>query len=614
MLTQESPTFDPLDDQGQELLQIIKTRALTAHFQPIVDLQGGAILGFEALIRGPSDSCLHSPPALFEAAQRCGLRAQMERCALRTVVHRFVELDLPGQIFVNVSSDVLMAGLEQRWPLILAELAEIGLAPRRIVVELTENQPVKDYARLRRCFTLLRTAGFELAIDDLGEGFSSLKRWVESRPDFVKVDRYFIEGLHRDPLKQQFVRALSAIAREAEAKIIAEGVESADELSVLQDIGFTIVQGYLFARPHPSPAASLSPQILKRIRPARSLTLPSAEGRSRTAAALAQQVPTITAAASCLTVYQMFTEQAQLNCLPALDAAGRPIGLLRRLDVMERMSRPYMRELYGRRPCTALMIDAPLIFDAGTSLQTMSEAVVATDVRHYTDGFIVTQGSEFAGMGSIADLMRAITEIQIHTARYANPLTLLPGNVPIHDYVDSLIEQQTHFVVAYFDLDNFKPFNDIYGYRRGDDLIQMTARVLAGASDEDLDFLGHIGGDDFVVIFRSSDWEARVSAALSEFDRTAWAFFDEKHRQEGGYVAQDRRGEAVFHPLVTLSAGVVPVAPGSHPNHVGVSATAAEVKHRAKRMPGSSFFVDRRRSPAVDQPATVSATSSSSRP
>ena len=312
----------------------------------------------------------------------------------------------------------------------------------------------------------------------------------------------------------------------------------------------------------------------------------------------------------------MFLEQPQLNGIPALDAGGRPIGLLRRLDVMERMSRPYMRELYGRRPCTALMIDAPLIFDAGTSLQTMSEAVVATDVRHYTDGFIVTRGSEFAGMGSIADLMRAITEIQIHTARYANPLTLLPGNVPIHDYVDSLIEEQTHFVVAYFDLDNFKPFNDIYGYRRGDDLIQMTARVLASACDEDLDFLGHIGGDDFVVIFRSTDWEERVSAALSEFDRSAWAFFDEGHRQDGGYIAQDRRGEAVFHPLVTLSAGVVPIAPGSHPNHAGVSATAAEVKRRAKRMPGSSFFVDRRRSPrqrSLNQIATVSTASSSSR-
>lgn len=589
-----------------KLLLILETRALTAHFQAIVDLASGEILGFEALIRGPSDSCLYAPPALFEAAQRCGLRTDMERCALLVVARRFVELALPGKIFVNVSADVLISALEKNWRAIRRELDRLGLAPERIVVELTENQPVRDYSRLRRCFTLLRSAGIELAIDDLGEGFSSLKRWVELRPDFVKIDRYFIESLHRDPLKQQFVRALSAIASEADAKIIAEGVESVDELRVLQDIGFTIVQGYLFARPHASPASNLSPQVLKRIQSPRSQPLPATANGSRTAGALAQQVPTITAAASCSSVYQMFLERPPLNCIPALDAAGRPIGLLRRLDVMERMSRPYMRELYGRRPCTALMIDAPLIFDAGTSLQTMSEAVVATDVRHYTDGFIVTRDSEFAGMGSIADLMRAITEIQIHTARYANPLTLLPGNVPIHDYVDSLIEQRSHFVVAYFDLDNFKPFNDIYGYRRGDELIMRTAKVLSAICDDELDFLGHIGGDDFVVIFRSQDWESRVGEALAGFEESIRDCFDEGHREDGGYIAQDRRGEEMFHPLVTLSAGIVPVLPGSHPSHVGVATAAAEVKRRAKQMPGCAYFVDRRRTQSAAAPISSS--------
>lgn len=593
MIADKAPVADSYSEQRTELLLIIRTSKLSAHFQPIVDMRSGAIVAFEALVRGPSDSCLHSPVALFDAAQRCKLLVNMELCALRVVSRRFVELGLPGLLFVNVSSDVLMAGLESRWREVQHEIAAIGLKPENVVIELTENRPIADYARLRRIFTLLRSAGFELAIDDLGEGFSSLKRWAELRPGFVKIDRYFIEGLHRDPLKQQFVRALATIAREAEAQVIAEGVESPDELRVLQDMGFSIGQGYLFGRPHPAPASSLQPSVIMELTNNKPPLLPTARN-SRTAGTLAQQVPTITSSATCSSVYQTFLDNPRLNCVPALDACARPVGLLRRLDVMERMSRPFMRELYGRRPCSALMIDAPLIFDASTTLQTMSEAVVATDVRHYTDGFIVTRGGEFSGMGTIADLMRAITEIQIHTARYANPLTLLPGNVPIHDYVDSLIEQKARFVVAYFDLDNFKPFNDVYGYRRGDDLIQLTAQLLASICDEKQDFLGHIGGDDFVVIFRSRDWETRVCSALKNFDQSSSAYFKEGHRAQGGYLAQNRRGEEVFHPLVSLSAGIVPIAPGTHPNHVAVSAAAAEVKHHAKQIPGSSYFVDRR--------------------
>jgi diguanylate cyclase (GGDEF)-like protein len=99
--------------------------------------------------------------------------------------------------------------------------------------------------------------------------------------------------------------------------------------------------------------------------------------------------------------------------------------------------------------------------------------------------------------------MREITQMQIHAARYANPLTQLPGNVPINEHIDRLLESGTRFWVCYFDLDHFKPFNDVYGYRRGDDVIQLTGNILTSNCDPDRDFVGHIGGDDFMVLFQS---------------------------------------------------------------------------------------------------------------
>ena len=580
----------------QELVEIIASERLSAHFQPIVQLRGGEILGYEGLIRGPSDSALHSPLALFQAAERCGMLAAVERCALRILIRRFIELDLPGLLFLNASADFLLDDLEGRWRPSLQALAEAGLPPERIVIELTETRPVADYPRLRRLFTRLRSAGFALAIDDLGEGFASLRRWVELRPGFVKIDRYFIEGIHRDPLKQQFVRAMASIAQEAHARVIAEGVESPDELHVLQDLGFAIGQGYLFARPHPAPGKVLAGDLRERLftRSGQKTRATPLSRSARTAGALARPTEVAREHDTCAAVHARFISARELTLLPVLDNVGRPVGVLRRLDVMERMSKPFMRELYGHRPCRSLMAEACLIFDAATALETVSEAVVEVDTRHYSDGFIVTRQGEYAGMATIGDLMRAITEIQIHAARYANPLTLLPGNVPLDDQVDRLIEEDTPCVVAYFDIDNFKPYNDVYGYRRGDDLIQFTAAVLTRARDPERDFLGHVGGDDFVLIFRSEDWEMRVRSALQAFDAGSPDFYAPEHRSAGGFNSVDRQGREVWHPLVTLSAGVVPVSSRRLDNHVAVATAAAEVKSLAKSEPGSTYFVDRR--------------------
>jgi len=594
LLSSSAP--DAANELYEDLHSIIRERRLTPHYQPIVRLRAGEILGYEGLIRGPSDSYLHSPVALIEAADRLGLLVELERCALRVLARGFVEQGLPGQLFLNVSSEVLLAGVEQRLQMLLDELDALELAPQRIVIELTENKPASDYPRLRRVFNLLRTSGFGLAIDDLGEGFASLRRWVELRPGYVKIDRYFIEGLHRDPLKQQFVRALASIAADAQALVIAEGIETADELHVLQDLGFSIGQGYLFGRPHPQPAPSIAPDLSMRLfGKQRGFESRNTLARdARRAGGLAIMARTVAVSASCNQVHQHFVGDPESQALPVLDTDSRPVGLLRRVDVMELMSKPFMRERYGKRPCSALMSKPPLIFDACTSLQTMSEAVVATDARRYSDGFLVTRDGVYCGMGTIPDLMRAITEVQIHTARYANPLTLLPGNVPLDDWVDTLLEAGENFVVAYFDLDCFKPFNDLYGYRSGDEVIQFTARVLSESHDRETDFLGHVGGDDFVVVYRSTDWEARISEALERFEMGKSVFFAEDHLDAGGYTSLDRQGAEVFHALVTLSAGVVPIGGGRYANHVAVSTAAAEVKRLAKRQSGSSYFVERR--------------------
>jgi len=195
------------------------------------------------------------------------------------------------------------------------------------------------------------------------------------------------------------------------------------------------------------------------------------------------------------------------------------------------------------------------------------------------------------------DLLKKITELQIRNARYANPLTLLPGNVPIYEALDRLLTEGSRFAVAYCDLDHFKPFNDVYDYARGDQVIQKLAEVLSAHVDHRNDFVGHVGGDDFILIFTSNDWEARCEAILEQFEREIPAAYTVADREQGGIRSQDRSGNAVFYPLLTLSIGAVTPEPGSCQSHHDVAALATQAKRQAKRINGNALFIDRRTKP-----------------
>jgi GGDEF domain-containing protein len=271
------------------------------------------------------------------------------------------------------------------------------------------------------------------------------------------------------------------------------------------------------------------------------------------------------------------------------------VGLINRFRFFDVFSRLYSHELHGRKPCRKLMDTAPLVVEKSIGIQDLSRLVVASDRRYLWEGFIITDNGRYAGIGTGHDLMHQITELQINAARYANPLTLLPGNVPINEHMSRLLRAGAGFAVCYCDLDHFKAFNDRYGYRKGDDVIQTLGRILVEACDRERDFVGHIGGDDFIALFQSQDWEARCEGVVRDFGAAIRAWFSDEDLAAGGYFVEDRRGERVFHPLVSVSIGCVEIVPGAFHSHHEIAAVATEAKHQAKRVPGGCVFVNRRR-------------------
>jgi diguanylate cyclase (GGDEF)-like protein len=584
---------------SRRLREIIEKRQLHALFQPVLQMDGGDIIGYEGLIRGPSDSPLHSPMTLFKVARANNLTVEVEHLCRQVVIERFAELALPGKLFLNVSPEC-MCQSSARHGETLGYLKMSGIDPKRVIIELTENQPTYDYDLMRDAVTHYRDMGFQIAIDDLGEGFSSLRLWSELRPDFVKIDRHFIQSINQDPIKLQFVRSIQEIAEKTGTMVVAEGIETQSELLLVKDLGIKFGQGYHIARPNLHPATMVSAEVASALGRSDVVIYPHEKGisaRGSKVKRLLKEVQAVSPDMSNVQVHTRFVKEPSLHAVPVVEN-GAPIGLITRSGMIDRFARLYQRELYGTKPCVRFMDEAPLIVDKEVSLQDLSQIVVDADSRHLANGFIITDKGKYLGMGTGHDLMREITQLQINAARYANPLTLLPGSVPINEHMDRMLANGVQFIVCYFDIDHFKPFNDVYGYRKGDAIIQLTGKILLSKSDPDRDMVGHIGGDDFIILFQSEDWELRCNEILASFSKEILVHYNENDVERGGYVSEDRRGQKVFHSLATLSIGAVRVEPGQFGTTYHVASVASEAKKQAKKIPGNSLFIDRRKLPA----------------
>ncbi|MDE2427424.1 MAG: GGDEF domain-containing protein [Burkholderiales bacterium] len=578
-----------------QLSRIVELRLLTARFQPIVEMQNGDILGYEGLIRGPSDSPLHSPVNLFRAAREHNLTVTVEHLCRRIVLEQFAAQKLPGKLFLNVSPECLLQK-DVRYGETLDYIHNLGIQPERVIIELTEYQPTHDYGLLCEAVFHYRAMGFEIAIDDLGEGFSSLRLWSELKPDYVKIDMHFIQGIDHDPVKAQFVRSIQSIAEKSGTRVIAEGIETQAELIAVRDLGVACGQGYHIARPHPSPARAVSAEVAKLLSSNQSMP-PRRQTTSFEQVATVEKIlktpPTISSKMLNNQVDDIFLQNPKLQMIAVVDD-GVPIGIINRYHMIDRFARPYQRELYGKKPCAVFMDSHPVMVDKNTSMQDVSHVIVEANPDHLVNGIIITDQGRYIGLATGPDLMREITQMQINAARYANPLTQLPGNVPINEHIDQLLRKKVPFSACYCDLDHFKPFNDVYGYRRGDDIIQMTSEVLKKHCDPQQDFVGHIGGDDFIILFQSEDWEARCQAILQSFSVAIHDFYSNEDRERGGYLSEDRQGKKVFYSLVSLSLGVVKSRLNKYYSHHQISIAASEAKKQAKKIHGNSLFVDRR--------------------
>ncbi|HUL13166.1 MAG TPA: GGDEF domain-containing protein [Methylococcaceae bacterium] len=561
--------------------RIIAEEQLTAVFQPIVSLNQQSIFGYEGLIRGPADSLLYRPSVLFAVAAKYQRLAELDCLCHKIVIRQFAKLKLPGRLFININPAILgeADSIDGQTDLFLQNH---DLDPNREVIEITLTQPAENPGLLQRTLKHYRNIGLKVALDDLGAGFSDLKLWSELRPDFVKITRHFIQSIDADKSKRQFIKSILEIAKTLGCETIAGGIETKSEYATLRKLGVTLAQGHYFDQPLASPSLCLKPGLFSK-RPLR-----GQHQAPMTAARLLKQMPAVEPMTGVEELGELFHTNQELRSIAVVED-GEPLGLVLRNELMSLLDRKDRR---GRQPIKSFICQHALIVEKTTPLEEVSQRLT-TMPNGYTEEFIITENGQFVGKGTSLDLLRTITEWQVKSVRHANPLTLLPGTVVIQQTLDEQLSHCGEFAVAYCDLDHFKAYNDAYGYERGDEMIQLLGRLLRETVAPEWDFVGHHGGDDFVVVYRSPDWTQRCDNLLYTFQSLIGDCYSAKDRQQGGIEATDRYGVKRRFPVMSLAIGAVSVGSAHQrltTERIAELATAALAKAKANN--GNCIYVD----------------------
>ncbi|MFJ3671597.1 EAL domain-containing protein [Streptomyces sp. NPDC090106] len=517
------------------------TDTLRFAFQPVVNLTTGGVAGLEILARPEAGDIL------AEARRDPELDGELAVSALRAAARKETLLPLHINVFAGTLAD--LGGLGR----LHTAVREAGRLPWEVTIDVGPPFTHVPHQALLEAVGSLRNVGFRICADGVGDGDLPLRLLTDLTPDLVKLDASLLA-------RPAAVRAMRTLCEGLGALLAVEGVETESQCAAALAAGAQLAQGELFAPPARLPAADVyvPPRSPAMAAPARSG--PMVREFVRPAALLP-------ATASAGRVRALLTGSPEVNGVLLVDAHGVPVRSVHRSRFLLSMSGRYGHALYADRPAAKLG-DAPRAVGVdATAWEVLDVVAVGGRDRTSDDVAVVDRYGRCVGVVRLADLVRTLADTQVEEAAGLNPLTRLPGSDAITGEVDRRIADGRTFALSWLDVDHFKRVNDGAGFAAGDELIRSVGRVLQRAASDGTR-VGHIGGDDFLVL---ADPESLDPVAASVLD-PPWS--------AGGLP-------------VSLSLATVLCAPGSVSGHREAAAFLAPLKKAAKALSGASWVLGR---------------------
>jgi diguanylate cyclase (GGDEF)-like protein len=523
--------------------------------QPIVDLTTGRVLAHEALTR-PAHGTVADLFAAARDVNELDLMLALTAIEASAAVNTSLHVNLLPSTVLGVPS--LRDQLD-------AAVARTGREPHSLVIELTEQEAVTDLVTAKRRCASLRNHGYAIAIDDVGNGHASLRLITALRPQTVKVDRGIVVDLPDSDEAAALIEALLLYCRRIGAQLVAEGVETEEQLAALRALGVTYGQGMLLAPPD----TGWSTDVV--VPPPRLGTTgflaSDDEHDGPLMRDLMRRAVTAPADSSGESVRKLFSSDEDLLTVVLLDQAGRPAGAVHRAHFMVTASGPFGHALNARRSAMH-HASTPRIVAPGAAIREALGLITSRAGNRLHDDLVVVDDTGLCiGVVRIYDLLTAVHHSQLDTALSLNALTELPSGRAIEERMRRHLTQPGGVAVHWVDIDGFKAVNDRLGFAGGDVLIKELAKSLrAVAALVPGSWVGHIGGDDFILLTPRPDAEMSVRGLLERLPDT-----------DVGPLSVS---------VATLDCGTGMIAEPSE-----VSRQLAPVKHAAKQVLGVAWAV-----------------------
>jgi EAL domain-containing protein (putative c-di-GMP-specific phosphodiesterase class I)/GGDEF domain-containing protein len=574
----------------KQFYDILAGKKIRPVYQPIVSLVDGEIMGYEALSRIDLPDCSFNTEEMFHVAEATKRVWELEALCRKKSLKHAVNKPRYAKLFINVDPNVIhdekfKEGTTCKY------LQKYGLNPSDIIFEITERTSIENEETFKKTIQHYTRQNYQIAIDDFGSEYAGLNRICVLEPHFIKIDMAIIRNINSDNIKKSLVKSFAIFCQNANIKLIAEGIETREELATLIELGIDYGQGYYLKRPQCT-LCDLDQATKQEI-----LQLNLTHGASNYQTSFWSNVGHICheqkitgPATPGYAIFEYITSDSVIAEITVVDENRCVLGVLTRRRLMELFGGQYGYSLHAKKTASELMSKDFLMIDASTSIEMASKLSMVRPQQQLYDDVVVTESGKYLGVVSVKDLLETAVTIQVTRAVDSNPLSGLPGNTAIEEAVKQCISLPTPYSIAYLDLDNFKAYNDAYGFNSGDLMIKSVVRCMKNACSHQ-EFLGHIGGDDFVIIAKNHDLFAICLQITKQFTDSIEHLYSQTDWGRGYIRSKNRNGFDDSFPIATLSIAIVTNRQNHFTTIDEFSKELVRLKKKAKQIPGHSIQV-----------------------
>ncbi len=557
-------------------------------FQPILNMHNGKIFAVEALLRNYKEAGFNSIFSVFDEAYEENILYAFDIELREKAIKKFTTIAGYKNLKLFYNLDNRLLHMPDFSDGNTSKILENYSVPKdSICFEISERHEISNDCNLEEIISHYKNEDFCIAIDDFGVGYSGYKLLYDSTPNIIKIDRFFLQDIQLHNKKKIMVKSIVNLAIQLGIKIVAEGVETQEEFLICKDIGCNFVQGYLVQKPTQD-VNKLQEKYLNIIELIEKNKRKKQE--SYTIQTNTLIIEPLTLDNSMDEVIKYFNLNKQIENIPILNKNNEPIGILQEKELKNYIYSPYGRSILLKKQNNKSKLKSLLTPCPCTDINNG----ISNIIELYTNspesvGVIVTKEAQYYGFLSSRAIIEIMHDKNILFAREQNPLTKLPGNVMIEEYVNNAVSQAGNYILCYFDLDNFKAFNDVYGFRNGDRVIQLFADIMKKNLENDF-LKAHIGGDDFFCAVKTDNSSYQTEKLkyifdiIKKFTNDVKEFYSQEDKINGYITSKDREGKQKNFELLTVSASIIIIEENTkHKSSTTIHSILSQQKKVAKQ-------------------------------